>query len=73
MKLFIYNVNGFEFIDFEAWGTAWKQAKEKATELHAPIFRTVIKNNKVRQEVYYKGGLFNSIEFMHDDDDVKVF
>ena len=72
MKLYIYKVQGFEFVDFEAWGTAWEQAKEKATELHTPIFRTVLKSNKLRQEVFYKGGIFNSIEFMRGDN-VKVF
>lgn len=72
MKQFIYNVNGFEFEDNEAFGKAWAQAKAKAMKLHCPIFRLVIKGNKVRQEVYYNGGLFNSIEFMREDN-VKIF
>ena len=72
MKKFIYYVKGFEFEDSEAFGKAWAQAKAKATELHCPIFREVIKGEKVKQQVFYKGGLFNSIEFMSDDK-VKVF
>ena len=72
MKKFIYQVKGFEFVDTNAFGTAWAQAKVKATELHCPIFRLVIKGDKVRQEVYYSGGCFNSIEFMREDN-VKIF
>jgi hypothetical protein len=72
MKKFVYQVKGFEFVDTNAFGTAWVQAKAKATELHCPIFRLVIKGDKVRQEVYYNGGCFNSIEFMREDN-VKIF
>lgn len=72
MKKFIYQVKGFEFEDNTAFGTAWELAKAKATELHCPIFRQVVKGETVRQQVYYKGGLFNSIEFMREDN-VKVF
>ena len=73
MKKFVFQVKGFEFVDTAAFGTAWEQAKAKATELHAPIFRLVIKGDNVRQEVYYKGGVFNSIEFMGDGSRVMVF
>lgn len=72
MKKFVYQVNGFEFIDTNAFGKAWQDAKAKAAELHCPIFRLVIKGDKVRQEVYYNGGLFNSVEFMREDN-VKIF
>lgn len=72
MKQFIYQVNEFEFIDIEAFGEAWKQAKVKATELHCPIFREVVNGDRVKRQVYYSGGLFNSIEFMREDN-VKVF
>lgn len=72
MKKFVYQVKGFEFEDNTAFGTAWAAAKAKATELHAPIFRLIIKGDKVQQQVYYTGGLFNSIEFMRDDN-VKIF
>lgn len=72
MKQFIYQVNGLVFEDTEAFGEAWKQAKAKATELHCPIFREVIKAGKVRHEVFYNGGVFNSVEFIREDN-VKVF
>lgn len=73
MTKFIYMVKGFEFEDNTAFGSAWQQAKAKATELHCPIFREVIKwDGSIRQEVYYSGGLFNSTEFMREDN-VKVF
>jgi len=72
MKKFVYQVKGFEFVDTDAFGIAWEQAKAKAAELHCPIFRLVIKDDKVRQEVYYNGGLFNSIKFMSENN-VKVF
>ena len=69
MKTFIYKVAGFEFPDTEAFGDGWKAAKAKATELHAPIYRTV---REEREEVYYKGGCFNSIKFATPDS-VMVF
>lgn len=73
MKKFIYQVKGFEFEDSTAFGTAWAQAKVKATELHCPIFRQVIKTDgSIRQQVYYNGGCFNSVEFMREDN-VKIF
>jgi len=72
MKKFVYQVKGFEFVDTNAFGKAWQDAKAKAAELHCPIFRLVIKDGKVRQEVYYNGGLFNSVEFTREDN-VKIF
>ena len=72
MKKFVYQVKGFEFVDSTAFGTAWEQAKTKAIELHCPIFRLVIEGESVKQQVFYKGGLFNSIEYMREDN-VKVF
>lgn len=73
MKKFVYQVKGYEWADTEAWGTAWEKAKAKATELHAPVFRLVIKNGDVREEVYYKGGVFNTTKSMGDGSRVMVF
>ena len=67
MKKFVYQVAGYEFVDTEAFGKAWKEAKAKAAELHTAIYRLVIKGEQVRQEVYYKAGCFNSIEFATAD------
>lgn len=72
MKKFVYQVAGFEWEDTEAFGTAWKQAKAKAAELHAAVYRLVVKGEDVRQEVYYKGGCFNSIKFATTEN-VKIF
>lgn len=58
MKKFVYQVAGFEFEDTEAFGKAWKEAKAKAAELHAAVYRLVIDGEKVRQEVYVKAGCF---------------
>ena len=58
MKKFVYQVAGWEFVDTEAFGKAWKEAKAKATELHAAVYRLVIDGEKVRQEVYVKAGCF---------------
>jgi hypothetical protein len=58
MKKFVYQVAGFEWTDTEAFGTAWKQAKEKAAELDKTIYRLVIKNGQVRQEYFTTGGCF---------------
>ena len=71
-KKFVYQVAGFEWEDAEAFGKAWRQAKAKATELHAAVYRLVIKGEDVRQEVYYKGGCFNSIKFATPEN-VKIF
>ena len=58
-KFFVYQVCGFEApADTEAWGAGWKEAKAKAIELHAPIHRLVIKDDKVKQESFCSGGLF---------------
>ena len=67
MKRFVYDVMGFEFEDTEAFGKAWKDAKEVAKGLGVPIYRTVYDGEKERREVYYKGGCFNSIKFATAD------
>ena len=72
MKKFVYQVAGFEFVDTEAFGKAWKEAKAKAAELHAAVYRLVIDGEKVKQEVYYKAGCFNSIKFATTDN-VAIF
>lgn len=58
MKKFVYQVQGYEFTDTEAFGAAWHEAKAKAWELHTAIYRLVIDGEKVRQEAYAKGGCF---------------
>lgn len=58
MKKFVYQVEGFEFVDTVAFGEAWREAKKEATELHAPIYRLVIEGEKVKEEVYVKAGCF---------------
>ena len=58
MKKFVYQVDGFEFVDTVAFGEAWREAKRQATELHAPIYRLVIEDGKVQEEVYVKAGCF---------------
>ena len=72
MKKFVYQVAGWEFVDSEAFGQAWREAKAKAAELHTPVYRLVIKGEDVQQEVYYKAGCFNSIRFATADN-VKIF
>ena len=61
MKKFVYQVQGYEFTDTEAFGKAWQEAKAKAWELHTAIYRLVIDGEKVRQEVFTKGGCFLSV------------
>ena len=62
MKKFVYQVKGYEVADATAFGEAWKAARKTATELHCPIFRTVIRGEQVKQEVFVKGGLFLNVE-----------
>lgn len=71
-KKFVYQVAGLEFVDTEAFGEAWKMAKAAASQFHVPVFRLVIKGGDVKQEVYYKGGCFNSIKFITSDN-VMIF
>lgn len=71
-KQFVYQVGAFEFVDTEAFGTAWKEAKAKATELHTAIYRQVIKGENIQNEVFYEAGFFNALRFM-DSCEVKIF
>ena len=71
-KLFVYQVAGFEYQYTEAFDEAWRQAKAKAAELHAAIYRLVIKGEDIQQEVFYNGGCFNSIKFATAEN-VKIF
>ena len=57
-KDFYYNVNGTEFHDTVAFGKAWKEAKALGKEEHCPIYRTVVKGDNIRYEVFAKGGCF---------------
>lgn len=61
MKKFVYQVAGWEFVDTVAFGEAWREAKFRATQLHMPIYRLVIKGEEVKQEVFTKGGCFLSV------------
>ena len=72
MKKFVYQVANNEFTDSVAFGEAWKEAKHMASTLHMPIYRLVIKGEEVKQEVYYKSGCFNSIQFATTDN-IEIF
>ena len=71
-KMFIYDVAGYTFEDIEAFGKAWKAAKEKATALHCAIYRTVRKGETERREVFFKGGCFNDVKYA-DIHEVMIF
>jgi len=71
-KKFIYNVAGYTFEDTEAFGNAWRAAKEKATALHCAIYRTTRKGETERREVFIKAGCFNNIEYVTSRE-VKIF
>ena len=58
MKKFVYQVAGWEFVDTVAFGEAWREAKFRATQLHTAIYRLVIQNGQVRQDVFTRGGCF---------------
>lgn len=71
--LFVYEIEGTEFEDTEAFGEAWKKAKAFASAIHAPIYRTVVKaDGSEKYEVYYKGGCFNTVKFATPDN-IKIF
>ena len=58
MKKFVYQVQSWEFVDSVAFGQAWQDAKVKAAELSAPVYRLVINGEDIRQEVYMTAGCF---------------
>ena len=72
MKKFVYQVGPWEFVDSEAFGQAWKEAKVKAAEMGAPIYRLVIKGEAVKQEVFLRAGCFLRVDLVQPED-VKVF
>ena len=67
-KKFTYQVAGFEYVGDEAFGDAWRQARAKATELHAAIYREVSKGDVVKKEVFVNGGCFLSIDRVTTDE-----
>lgn len=67
MKTYIYEVAGWEFVDTIAFGAAWREAKLKATQLHAAIYRSVVKGEETRKEVYTKAGCFISVEMAKEE------
>lgn len=69
MKRFIYQVESFEFMDTEPFGIAWDEAKEKAKELHAPIYRTVV---ETQRQVFCTAGCFLGVNDARDSD-IKIF
>lgn len=72
MKKFVYQVKSYEFVGQEAFGDAWRAAKAKATELHTAIYRLVIKDGSVRQEVFLNAGCFLTTE-LADPNSVKIW
>jgi len=72
-KVFFYYVNGTEFVDTEAFGKAWRDAKALATEEHTCITRTVLTGeDNLHHEFFAKGGIFLNERF-YEKDRVKVF
>lgn len=66
-KKFIYQVNTYEWVDTEAWGWAWREAKAKAAELRTPVYRTIIKNDEPQPlEVFVVGGCFLRVEYRRE-------
>ena len=68
MKRFIYEVAGYEFEGAEAFGKAWKDAKATAAGQGLPIYRTVIKGEAERHEVFTAGGCFLPVDMVKPED-----
>lgn len=64
IKRFVYDVMGFEYEDTEAFGKAWKDAKEVAKGLGVGIYRTVYNDETERREVYCKSGCFLRVDLV---------
>ena len=72
MKQFCYEVGGFEFIDTVAFGTAWKEAKAKAAEMHVAIYRVIRKDGEEKTEVFCTGGCFIRAD-LAEPKNIKIF
>lgn len=73
MKQFYYRVMSYEWKDTEAFGTAWKAAKIKAAEIHAPVYREIAKDGtRVKQEVFCTAGCFLRADLARPQD-IKIF
>lgn len=66
-KLFVYKVDGKVFQGHDAWGQAWDDAKAVAKDRHCPIFRSVVKGDKVDHQFFAKGGAFLSLRSYSPD------
>lgn len=64
MKQYIYRVAEYTFTSEEVFGQAWRDAKAKARELHAPIYRTTIETH---EEVYSTAGAFLSTKYAQEN------
>ena len=62
MKKFVYQVGTYEWVDTEAWGWAWREAKAEATKTGSKIYRLVIKNGEAKQQVFHEGGCFLNVK-----------
>lgn len=69
MKMFVFKVSGHEFIGSEPFGQAFKDARKKAEEMHAPIYRTKIETT---EDVYVDSGMFIGVKYAKDDE-IKKF
>jgi len=66
MKMYIYHVNGHDFIGYEKpFGDAWQAAKAQARQDHVPIHRTIV---EVRKDVYVRSSAFLSEDYAKPDD-----
>lgn len=74
-KLYIYDVNGDQFEDTEAFGDAWRKAKATAMAEHCGIRRTDIAGDTIKYLIYVKagdGGIFLDERYC-DPEDMKIF
>ena len=61
-KKFVYQVAGHEWVDSEAFGAGWREAKAYAKEIHAAVYRLVFREDEPVQEVFMVGGLFLRVD-----------
>lgn len=66
MKKFIYNVNGVNYNDTQAFGDAWRKAFSVAKSTNSKIIRNVITDDEARVEFFAKGGVFLNMRFYEE-------
>ena len=71
-KKFVYQVADREWVDNEAFGAGWREARAYAKEIHAAVYRLVFRKGEPVQEVFLRSGCFLRADLV-DEKSIVVF